>query len=408
MFSRRTPSPQSSNPLSRALEERKRTGGPIIDLTESNPTRCGFVYDTAAFAATLAGSAGAPYEPHPQGMPSARAAIAASYVERGLRVDPESLVLTSGTSEGYAHLFTLLADAGDEILVPTPGYPLLEVLTGLGGVRLVHYRQVYDENAGWSIDLERLGASISTRSRAIVVVSPNNPTGAFLKRAELDAIALLCREHGLALIADEVFSDYGSGSGAARVASAVDHEGALTFVLNGLSKMSGLPQMKLAWIHASGPAGLRSAAVDRLAFIADAYLSVGTPVQHAAPVLLAARRAVAPQIVSRIEANFAVLELLGKRSGGAARVLAREGGWYAVLRLPDECSDEEVALGLLGRDGVLAHPGYFYDFPPAGAFLVLSLLPPLDVFGEGAERIVDRISRWNSAARGTGGKDRWS
>jgi alanine-synthesizing transaminase len=182
----------------------------------------------------------------------------------------------------------------------------------------------------------------------------------------------------------------------------VGHVGALTFVLNGLSKMSGLPQMKLAWIHVSGPGDLLSQAIDRLAFIADAYLSVGTPVQHAAPVLLGACRTVAPQIICRIETNFAALELLGKRSGGACRVLAREGGWYAVVRLPDECSDEEVALGLLGRDGVLAHPGYFYDFPPAGAFLVLSLLPALDVFKDGAERIVDRVSRWNPADRRAG------
>ncbi len=391
MFSRRTPPPHIENRLSRAMEERKRSGGPLIDLTESNPTRCGFDYDTPAIAAALAGSAGAAYEPHPQGMPAARAAVAASYAERGLCVDPQSLVLTSGTSEGYAHLFTLLADAGDEVLVPTPGYPLLEVLTGLGGIRLVQYRQVYDEATGWRIDVERLRPSISTRTRAIVVVSPNNPTGAFLKRAELDAIALLCREHGLALIVDEVFSDYGCGKDAARVASAVCHEGALTFVLNGLSKISGLPQMKLAWIHASGPRELRLAAVERLAFIADAYLSVGTPVQHAASVLLDARRTVAPQIRSRIDANFADLESLEARSARACRVLAREGGWYGVIRLPDEASDEEAAQMLLDRDGVLAHPGYFYDFPRAGAWLVVSLLPAREVFSEGVGRIADRL-----------------
>ena len=400
MFSKRTPPPHSSNPLSRALEARRTTGAPLIDLTESNPTRCGFSYDTAAFARALSTGAAAPYEPDPRGMRAAREAVAASYAERGFTVDPECLVLTSGTSEGYAHLFTLLADAGDEILVPTPGYPLLEVLTGLGGVQLVQYRQVYAEGAGWRIDLEALEAGISSRSRAVVVVSPNNPTGAFLKQEELAAIASLCRDHDMALIADEVFTDFGTGEDPTRVASAVAHDGALTFVLNGLSKMSGLPQMKLAWIHASGPSDLRDAAVERLAFIADAYLSVGTPVQHAAPVLLAAHRAVAPQIKRRVESNLKALEGLAAGSGGSCRVLPREGGWYAVVGLPDHLSDEEAALVLLERDGVLAHPGYFYDFPPAGAFLVLSLLPETAVFREGARKLVERIKGWDRDPRG--------
>jgi alanine-synthesizing transaminase len=397
MFSRRTPPPHSSSPFSRALDARRASGAALLDLTESNPTRCGFTYDTAAFARALAAGAEAPYEPHPQGMRAARDAVAASYAERGLAVDPECLVLTSGTSEAYAHLFTLLADADDEILVPTPGYPLLEVLTGLGSVRLVQYRQLYDERRGWRIDLERLEAGISTKSRAVVVVSPNNPTGAFLKHAELTAVSGLCREHGLALIVDEVFTDFGSGRDPARVASAAGHDRVLTFVLNGLSKMSGLPQMKLAWIHASGPRDLRTAAVERLAYIADAYLSVGTPVQHAASVLLGARRTVAPQIRQRVEANFETLEGLAAGSEGTCRVLQREGGWYGVVQLPDDRSDEEAALVLLERDGVLAHPGYFYDFPPAGAFLVLSLLPDPAVFREGAGRLVERIRGWTRA-----------
>lgn len=389
MFSSRTPEGHGASRLSRAIEESKRSGASIIDLTESNPTRCGFTYDTAAIARALAGAAGAPYEPDPQGLPAARRAVAATYAERGLAVDPASLVLTSGTSEGYAHLFTLLAEHGEEILVPVPGYPLLEVLTGLAGLRLVPYRQVYEERSGWRIDLERLQASISTRSRAIVVVSPNNPTGAFLKRRELETIAALCREHGLALIVDEVFSDYGVGEDPERVASAVGHEGALTFVLNGLSKLAGLPQMKLAWIHASGPDALRAQAVERLAFIADAYLSVGTPVQHAASVLIASGRTVAREIRARTEANSAALSAVAKAAAGGApvSVLQREGGWYAVLRLPDAMNEEELALDLLEREHVLVHPGYFYDFPAARSFLVLSLLPPEPAFRDGVARL---------------------
>jgi hypothetical protein len=341
-----------------------------------------------SFAKALSAAASAPYQPHPQGMLWAREAVASYYAERGIAADPASLILTSGTSEGYSHLFTLLADPGDEILVPTPGYPLLEVLTGLGAVQLVHYRQVYDEVRGWRIDLERLRASVSDRTRAIVAVNPNNPTGAFLKHKELDEIGAICREHDLALIVDEVFSDYGTGSDEHRVSSAAGFEGALTFVLNGLSKMSGLPQMKLAWILASGPADLQGQAVDRLAFIADAYLSVGTPVQHAAPVLLAARNSVAAQVRARVDSNHAVAAAL---SGERCRVLKREGGWYAVLRLPDDMHDEDVAVSLLEKDGVLVHPGYFYDFPPGGTFLVLSLLPPEPVFTDGVRRIVSRL-----------------
>jgi aspartate/methionine/tyrosine aminotransferase len=305
-------------------------------------------------------------------------------------VDAASLVLTSGTSEGYAHLFTLLADPGDEILVPVPGYPLLEVLTGLASLRLVPYRQVYDEKDGWSIDLERLRDSVSTRSRAIVVVSPNNPTGAYLKRRELAAIASMCRESHLALIVDEVFSDFGVGQDGERVQTAVGHDGVLTFVLNGLSKLSGLPQMKLAWIHAGGPPDLRGQALERLAFISDAYLSVGTPVQHAAAALIDARRLVAPQIVARTETNFH--SLVDAARGSPLTVLKREGGWYAVVRLPGEVNDEELALRLLQEKRVLVHPGYFYDFPAAGSFLVLSLLPAAPAFQEGTRRLLDLLA----------------
>jgi hypothetical protein len=390
MFSSRTPEPHGEGLLSRAIEESKHAEGTLIDLTESNPTRCGFLYDEASITRSMAAGAAAPYAPDPQGLLEARRAVAAYYAERGLPVDASSLVLTSGTSEGYAHLFTLLADAGDEILVPVPGYPLLEVLTGLAGLRLVPYRQVYHGETGWSIDLERLRNNVSTRSRAIVVVSPNNPTGAFLKRRELAALTSICREHGLALIVDEVFSDFGVGQDGERVQSAVIHEGALTFVLNGLSKLSGLPQMKLAWIHAGGPPDLRGQALERLSFISDAYLSVGTPVQHAAAVLIDTRRQVAEQICSRTDANFSALAAAAR--GTPLVVLKREGGWYAVARLPDQVSDEELALRLLEERRVLVHPGYFYDFPSAGSFVVLSLLPAADVFQEGTRRLLDLLA----------------
>ena len=387
----RTPEPHGEGLLSRAIEESKGAQGTLVDLTESNPTRCGFAYDEASITRSMAAGSAAPYAPDPRGLLAARQAVAAYYAERGLPVEASSLVLTSGTSEGYGHLFTLLAEPGDEILVPVPGYPLLEILTGLASLRLVPYRQVYDENTGWSVDLERLRDSVSTRTRAVVVVSPNNPTGAFLKRNELSLIASVCRAHGLALIVDEVFSDFGVGQDERRVHSAVTHEGALTFVLNGLSKLSGLPQMKLAWIHASGPADLRGQALERLAFISDAYLSVGTPVQHAAAVLVETRRQVAAQIRARTDANFSALAAAAR--GTSLSVLKREGGWYAVLRLPDQVSEEALALRLLEEKHVLVHPGYFYDFPAGNSFLVLSLLPDQPLFQEGIARLVSTVMK---------------
>ena len=389
MFSNRFQKNTATNRLTRALEERRASGAPILDLTESNPTRSGFTYDTAEIMSAISQPGAMLYEPHPQGLLAAREAVAAYYQERGIGVLPESLVLSSGTSDAYGCLFKLLADPGDEILVPVPGYPLLTVLTELDAVRLVPYRSVYDERSGWSIDIERVGNTVSNRTVAIAVVSPNNPTGSFLKRSELEALAQLCRKFGLALIVDEVFSDYAAGPDDSRVVSAVTHAEALTFVLNGFSKIVGLPQLKLAWTHVSGPAALRGQALSRLEFIADAYLSVGTPIQHAASRVLGLRRMVQEQITARLAENEAALRAL---AGGvpSCTLLKREGGWYSVVRLPDGCADEDLAVDLLIRDGVLAHPGYFYDFP-SGSHLVLSLLTPPAAFRAGAERLAARL-----------------
>jgi hypothetical protein len=316
--------------------------------------------------------------------------VAAYYAEIGASVDTGSLFLTTGTSEAYSQVFKLLADPGDEVLVPTPGYPLLDVLTGLEAVRLASYPLVHREASGWSIDLEGLRTSISTRTRAIVVVSPNNPTGSFLKRKELAACNALCREFGLALIVDEVFSDYGRGTDPARVRTAAGNGEALTFTLNGFSKMVGLPQLKLGWIRVSGPPPLAAQACERLAFVADAFLSVSAAVQHAAPAVFRQRPGVQEQINRRLSENARVLEecVAGIRS---CSVLDREGGWYAIVRIADEMSDEELAVRLLREDGVLVHPGYFYDFP-AGSFLVLSLLPPAGAFRTGAAKLAERLA----------------
>jgi alanine-synthesizing transaminase len=385
MFSRRVPADHSVNPLSAAVDALRVRGAPLLDLTESNPKRCGFQYDTAVFLEALASPAGMLYEPHPQGLAAARNAVAGYYAEVGTAVDPDSLFLTTGTSEAYTLVFKLLADPGDEILVPTPGYPLLDVLTGLEAVHLVHYPLVYGEPDGWTIDCERLRGSISTRTKAIVIVSPNNPTGSFLKRGELAECSALCRDFGLALIVDEVFSDYGRGRDLLRVRTAAGHHESLTFTLNGFSKLVGLPQLKLGWIHVGGPPGLAGQARERLAFITDAFLSVSAAVQHAAPVIFRQRIPVQEQIIRRLEENGRTLEELCAGLPGC-RVLRREGGWYAIVRLRDDASDEDVALNLIRQDGVLVHPGYFYDFP-AGAFLILSLLPRAATFRAGVMKL---------------------
>jgi len=388
MFSSRVPADYTANRLSMAIEARRARGEPIFDLTESNPTRCGFLHDEPALLAALASPGALRYEPHAQGLLSARTAVAGYYGEVGAAVDPESIFLTTGTSEAYAQVFKLLADPDDEILVPTPGYPLLDVLTGLEAVRLVPYPLRYG-TTGWTIDSERLRAGISTRSRAIVVVSPNNPTGSFLKRGELGDLNALCRDFDLALIVDEVFSDYGAGVDALRVRTAAGNDAALTFTLNGFSKLAGLPQVKLGWIHVSGPAGLVHQARERLAFVTDAYLSVSAAVQHAAPAILRQRAGIQQQINRRLEDNSrALLDCLSPLP--SCRVLPREGGWYSIVKIADDASDEEFVISLLEEDGVLVHPGYFYDFP-VGTFLVLSLLPPGETFRQGAVSLARRL-----------------
>jgi alanine-synthesizing transaminase len=388
MFSHRVPADHTANRLSTAIEARRAGGAPLLDLTESNPTRCGFHHDEPALLAALASPGALRYEPHPQGLLSARTAVAGYYGEAGVAVHPDSLFLTTGTSEAYGQVFKLLADPGDEILVPTPGYPLLDVLTQLEAVRLVPYLLRHGA-AGWAIDVERLRASVSTRTRAIVVVSPNNPVGAFLKRGELDELNALCRAFACALIVDEVFSDYAAGTDASRVRTTARNDEVLTFTLNGFSKLVGLPQMKLGWIAVSGPADLVRAARERLSFVTDAYLSVSAAVQHAAPAILRQRVRLQHEINRRLEDNGRTLrECLAPLP--SCRVLFREGGWYAVVRIPDDASDEDLVISLLERDGVLVHPGYFYDFP-VGTFLVLSLLPEVETFRRGAASLARHL-----------------
>lgn len=371
------------NRLATLLAAKRASGETILDLTESNPTQAGLIYPSDAIAA-LADPAILRYEPQPAGLVTTREAIAA---ETG--VGREQVFVTASTSEAYGYLFKLLADPGDEVLAPRPSYPLFEFLASLEAVRVVQYPLVYD--GSWSIDFEALASSVTSRTRAVIVVNPNNPTGSYLKRREAAQLAAWCAERGMAIISDEVFASYGFGTDPERMATLADlEEQALTFCLNGLSKLCGMPQMKLGWITVSGPARERAEAFERLEWIADTYLSVGAPVQHAAPALLRAGKLVQEQIAARTRSNLATLR--AAMNDSSCDLFRVEGGWYATLRVPRVRTEEDWGLELLELDNVLVQPGFFYDFE-SEAFLILSLLTPPDVFAEGARRVAARAAR---------------
>jgi len=385
MFSTRTASSLEPNRLTRALAELRARAQPIVDLTETNPTRAGLDYPPDLLA-PLAHPRSLAYEPDAFGMLSAREAVAAACMQGGVQVSPGQIVLTASTSEAYSFLFKLLCEPGDEVLVPAPSYPLFDQLTRLDGVGVRAYPLEY--HGLWHADIPELERLVTTRTRAILAVSPNNPTGSMLGRGELEALSSICARHGLALVGDEVFADYPIEPRRDR-APVLSQAEALTFSLGGLSKSVGLPQLKLGWIAAAGPPDVLAAALARLELIGDAYLSVGTPVQQAAGPLLAAGARVRAAIHDRVREN-----LEGLRAAAAptpCTVLRVEGGWSAVVRVPATRSEERLVLELLEHDRVLAHPGYFFDFPRE-AYLVVSLLPQPAVFAEGVGRLLARAA----------------
>jgi alanine-synthesizing transaminase len=387
MFSRRTDWKLTPNRFTQVQQELLAEGREMLDLTISNPTRAGLQYDAKAVLDALVDPTAMDYDPQPKGLRSAREAVAGYYVERNADVDPESIILTTSTSEGYSYAFRLLCNADDEILVPKPSYPLFEFLADLQDVTLGSYPLLYDH--GWQIDFPSLSKAVTNRTRAVVVVHPNNPTGSFVADEERAALNKFCREHNLALIVDEVFLDY-AHDGVGRPTFAVN-QGVLTFTLSGVSKISGLPQMKLAWIVASGPEQAVSAALARLEVIADTYLSMSAPIQLAAPALLDQRHPIQALLRDRVRVNLGRLdrELVKQKS---CRRLKVEGGWYAVLRVPVTQSDEDLAIEILRQRSVLVHPGHFYDFPSDG-YLILSLITPPENFRQGIARVLDLLNR---------------
>ena len=393
MFSARTRWDRTPNRLASALQHAKASEHALIDLTESNPTRAA-LFDTAPLIAELGHPRGAIYEPEPLGHPVAREAIGRYYAARGLAVDPASVVLTASTSEAYSWLFGLLADPGETILIPRPSYPLFDWIGEMRGVSLCPY--LLRRDAEFRIDLDDLRHRIDPSTRAIVLVHPNNPTGSFVRRDEAKALADLAREHDLALIVDEVFGDYPLERLPAEVLPSfalLGAEAPLVCVLGGLSKALLLPQLKLGWMALSGHADLVSEALARLELIADTYLSVATPVQLALPALLDHQPAIAKAVCARLRENLAALDAalgaLGPTS--PVRRLPVRGGWYAVLEVPRLYDDDGWVELLLREDGVIVHPGYFFDFDGDG-FLVLSLLPETAIFREGVRRVTQRVA----------------
>jgi len=367
MFSSRLHWDLETNPLTELLNAKRQSGEPVLDLTESNPTRAGIEYPAGLLEPDMRAMQ---YSPDPRGLSAAREAVAAYH-----KVAAEQVLLTTSTSESYGFLFKLLCDPGDEILTPRPSYPLFEFLASLESVHVKQYPLVYNE--GWWLDFEELLRMVTPRTRAILLVNPNNPTGSYLKQHELEQLAALAHSTDMAIISDEVFADYGFGEDEARVSTLAHNNEVLTFTLSGLSKVCALPQMKLGWIVASGPR--HEEALERLELIADTYLSVSTPIQLAAPAMLGSRHYIQQQIRERTRRNLALLE---------GRHLHVEGGWYATIQVPRTRGEEAWVLDLLREKNVQVQPGYFFDFH-AEAYLVVSLLTPPEIFAEGIRRILE-------------------
>jgi alanine-synthesizing transaminase len=387
-FARRTSWNLATNRYSEALEAHRRAGRELLDLAASNPTNIGLHYREGELLRALTNREALRYDPQPKGLLAAREAIAAYYAEHAAKISPDDLILTTSTSEAYSFLFRLLCDPGDAVLVPTPSYPLFDFLADIQDVKLFPYELVYDH--GWQIEVMSLFNAVDraqaagARCRAVLAVHPNNPTGSYLKPREQELLNNVCAENEMAIIADEVFLDY---SLAARSPlTFASNDDTLTFTLSGLSKIAGLPQMKVAWIAASGPPALKQDALARLDVIADTYLSMNAPLQLALPAMLDERETIQPQLLERVRTNLAELDsqLSGQK---LCQRLEVEGGWYAILRVPARGSDEDLAIALLEQENVLIQPGHFYDFAADG-HLVVSLITPTLEFSDGIKRLL--------------------
>jgi alanine-synthesizing transaminase len=382
MFAKRTQWNLAPNRLSEVLAAHRAAGKPLLDLTNSNPTECGFHYDNEEISHALGNPSALRYEPNPRGLASARAAVSEYYRARGEQVPIEDIFLTASTSEAYSYIFRTLCDPGDEILIPSPSYPLFDFLAEIQDVRLVRYPLLYDH--GWQIDFHSLEKAVTAKIRAVIVVHPNNPTGQYVKEWERQRLNEICAQRKLAIIADEVFLDFADEG--RREKSFAGNRTAATFTLSGLSKICGLPQMKVAWLVVSGPDEWRAEAAARIEVVADTFLSVNTPVQVATPRFLQLAEGFQAQVTARVRENLAELDrqLAGQKACSRLKV---EGGWCAVLRVPATRTDEELAIQLLEQRAVLLHPGHFYEFATEG-YLVVSLIVSQEALQKGIKAIL--------------------
>jgi len=388
IFSERTNWELSLNELVVAYQQLKESNVPVLDLTASNPTECGFSYPPQTLDC-LSTKENLNYDPSPRGLLRAREAIVQYYASKGISLLSQQIFLTSSTSEAYSYLFRLLANPGERIFFPQPSYPLFQFLADMNDIEMGHYPLIYSAGA-WKIDFNQLNEKITFDTKALVLVNPNNPTGSFVKRHELTLLNDLCARKNIPLISDEVFGDF-SFEENKDYASLINNNEVLTFVLGGLSKTLGLPQMKLSWIVMSGPQGLVEKAQERLEVIADTFLSVNTPAQNALNQWLPLREGIQKEIKARLKQN---LEFIQKQAAftSSCQLLKSEGGWYVILKIPKTRTEEEWALKFLNKYHVFVYPGYFFDFHEE-AYIVISLLPPHNVFQEGVERILSRIEQ---------------
>lgn len=385
MFADRTSWNLTPNRLAEALAQHQAKNNPLFDLTVSNPTECGFMYDNDAILRALSNPAATMYQPEPRGMATARRAIAGYYAVRGCEVPVEDILLTTSTSEAYSFVFRLLCNPWDELLIPAPSYPLFDFLAAIQDVKLVRYPLFYDH--AWEIDFHALEQAITPRTRGVIVVHPNNPTGHYTNSAAMKRLNEICSPNNMAIIADEVFLDFSLTQELHRSFAA--NSEALTFTMSGLSKIAGLPQMKAAWLIASGPERWKSQACARLDVIADAYLSTNAPIQLAVPSFLQQRGGFQKQLMARVRDNLRELDRQIAAQNSCSR-LEVEGGWYVVLRVPATRPDDDLAVDLLESMGVYIHPGHFYDFPGDG-YLIASLITPEHDFAEGIRRLLARF-----------------
>ena len=391
MFSHRTNWKLARNKYTESVEEMRATGTPVVDLTVSNPTQCGFEYDSERILTAFHNPKALTYEPEAKGLLAAREEVARYYKEdHGTSVDPEAVLLATSTSEAYSYVFRLLCNAQDEILVPKPSYPLFDFLGDLLDVSLIPYALEYAH--GWFVDFHSLIRALTPRTRAILLVHPNNPTGSYVHKEERTRLKELCREKGLALIVDEVFLDYQLAN--ARQESFVGNDECLTFTMSGLSKIAALPQMKVAWLTTTGPESLKKPAMERLEIIADTYLSLNSLTQWAFAALLEQRRSLQPQVLERVRQNWTHLRATVSKTD-VFELLEVEGGWYAVLRTRNHWADEELAIEILQQTHTLVHPGHFYDFAADG-YIVLSLITPVAYFQRGVSCVLEFLRNTQS------------